>query len=45
MKPILQGLTPIQPFPVKGKGSNPFRDGEDQENYGVRTCIFKGAAH
>src|ERR1044071_8270409 len=29
MELIPQGLTPIQPFPVEGKGSDPPLDGED----------------
>jgi len=29
IKRISQGLTPIQPFPVEGKGSPPPVDGED----------------
>jgi len=29
IKRIPQGLTPIQPFPVEGKGSPPPVDGED----------------
>jgi hypothetical protein len=43
MEPILEGVTPIQHFPVQGKGSDPLLPsmGRTQEGCSVATSFSK----
>ena len=40
MEPILHGRTPIQPFPVEGKGSAPAPPLDGEDTGGVQLAPF-----